>query len=75
MIANTNTSNEVVPGQATHDEFVEWFEKERANGLVDIKFAITNSMSDNAVTRVVLHNVLSSERMISAGIVEPHLEG
>lgn len=54
-------------------EFRDWFAEEKNNGLVDVKFAISSSVSDNAVSRAVLHSIVQSEAMIKAGIVEPHL--
>ncbi len=60
---------------SAENEFRRWFASEQESGLVDVKFAIANSVSEKAVSRVVLHNIVTSERMIEAGIVETHLEG
>lgn len=53
-------------------DFCQWFEQEKANGLVDIKFCLANL--DTATVAKVLHGVNVANKMIAAGIVEPDLE-
>ena len=55
-----------------NSEFEAWIEGMRSEGLVDMKFAIQAS-ADGISTRKIIEELLTAERMIKAGIVEPHL--
>jgi hypothetical protein len=57
--------------QAMH-QFREWFEREKSNGLVDVKFFLGNTSSNSATIEKAVLEFNQSNRMIEAGVTEPH---
>jgi hypothetical protein len=62
-----------VPSDETRREFDAWLASEREKGLVDVKFAVQATMTGNSSTRKAMEEFLRAEKMINAGIIEPHL--
>lgn len=56
------------------EQFRVWFEREKAKGLVDVKFFVGNTSSNSATVENAVFEFNHSIRMVEAGITEPHLE-
>lgn len=54
--------------------FNDWFERQKARGLKDIKFAVNSGSSDRHTARGAVEEILRAEQHFEAGIIEPHLD-
>ncbi len=57
------------------DQFHEWFAREKAKGLVDVKFCVGNTSSNEATVENAVFEFNQANKMLEAGITEPHLDG
>ena len=57
------------------EQFHEWFAREKSKGLVDIKFFVGNTSSNEATVEKAIFEFNQANKMIEAGITEPHLDG
>lgn len=69
-----NQNSRTIELTAALVQFEEWFAREKANGLVDIKFCLGNTSSNSATVEKAVFELNHANRMIQAGVIEPHIE-
>lgn len=57
------------------EQFHEWFALEKAKGLVDVKFFVGTTSSNEATVERAVFEFNQANKMLAAGITEPHLDG